>query len=53
MDINNLDYSWFLDSNENKSDVFTDDFFDYTDIKSMYDNSFKELDPLYLIKWKN
>ena len=53
IDIASLDYSWFLDSCENKQDVFTDDFFDYKDIKSMYDNSLKELDPLYLVKWKN
>jgi len=30
-----------------------DDYFVYDDIKEMYFKSDKELDPLYLVKWKN
>jgi len=35
-------------------DMFlAEDFFTYEDIKDMYFNYRKELDPLYLVKWKN
>lgn len=33
--------------------LLKDDYFDYTDIREMYDNYHKELDPLYLVKWRN
>ena len=31
----------------------SEEYFDYVDIKAMYKNYKKELDPLYLVKWRN
>ena len=33
--------------------LLKDDYFDYEDIKKMYQDSHNELDPLYLVKWRN
>ena len=50
-----IDFNWILDtqSHETIEMVLRDDYFDFNDIKYLYVNSKKELDPLYLVKWKN
>ena len=50
-----IDFTWILDtqSHETIEMVLKDDYFDYKDIKDLYLNSKNELDPLYLVKWKN
>ena len=50
-----VDSTWILDqsSHETFEMLLRDDFFDYNDIKDMYRNVKNELDPLYLVKWKN
>lgn len=53
VNLQKLDYQWILDEHETTAMVLRDDYFDYTDIKNMYDQAGTELDPLFLVKWKN
>lgn len=50
-----VDQSWILDRDQHEDmEMFLrDDKFEYADIKQMYTNANTELDPLYLVKWKN
>ena len=48
-----IDYSWILDQHETLDMLLKDDYFDFEDIKKMYVEQNKELDPLFLVKWRN
>lgn len=48
-----LDYTWLLEKHESIDMLMKHDYFDYEDIKGMYEDAQKEIDPLYLVKWRN
>jgi hypothetical protein len=42
-----------LDEHETLIMMMKEEYFEYSDIKEMFENGVRELDPLYLIKWRN